>query len=122
MLVTSILSFLTVFSTVSRRKIITLPISDLSSANAFNMVTSKILAFGKGLTLSQTSPFFTCLQYKSFENIVGKGEIARNEQFLLFSQCFLPVWRTFCHSHQIENCRLSTLSLEECKMCRLGKS
>ena len=25
-----------------------------------------------------------CLQYKSFENTVGKGEIARNEQFLLF--------------------------------------
>ena len=23
--------------------------------------------------------FFTCLQYKSFENTVGKGEIARNE-------------------------------------------
>ena len=23
------------------------------------------------------------------ENIVGKGEIARNEQFLLFPQCFL---------------------------------
>ena len=46
------------------------------------------------LTLSQTSPDFTCLQYKSFENTVGKGEIARNEQFLLFPQCFLPVWRT----------------------------
>ena len=26
------------------------------------------------------------------ENTVGKGEIARNEQFLLFAQCFLPVW------------------------------
>ena len=26
----------------------------------------------------------------SFENNVGKGEIACNEQFLLFSQCFLP--------------------------------
>ena len=25
----------------------------------------------------------------TFENIVGKGEIARNEQFLLFPQCFL---------------------------------
>ena len=48
---------------------------------------------------------FMCLQYKSFipllhthfdastksafENIVGKGEIARNKQFLLFPQCFL---------------------------------
>ena len=44
---------------------------------------------------------FTCLQYKSFENTVGKGEIARNEQFLLFPQCFLPIWRTFCHFHEI---------------------
>ena len=25
------------------------------------------------------------------ENIVGKGEITRNEQFLLYPQCFLPV-------------------------------
>ena len=34
---------------------------------------------------------FTCLQYKSFENTVGKGEIARNEQFLPFPHCFLTV-------------------------------
>ena len=26
----------------------------------------------------------------AFENIVGTEEIARNEQFLLFPQCFLP--------------------------------
>ena len=45
--------------------------------------------------------FFTCLQYKSFKNTVGKGQIARNEQFLLFPQCFLPVWRTFCRFNQI---------------------
>ena len=43
----------------------------------------------------------TCLQYKSFENTVGKGQTARNEQFLLFPQCFLTIWRTFCHFHQI---------------------
>ena len=49
---------------------------------------------------SQKALVFTCLQYNSFENTVGKGEIARNEQFLLFPQCFLPVWRTFCHFHQ----------------------
>ena len=33
---------------------------------------------------------FTFLQNKSSENTVGKGEIAHNEQFLLFPQCFLP--------------------------------
>ena len=41
------------------------------------------------------NPVFTCLQYKSLENTVGKGEIAHNEQFLLSPQCSLPVWRTF---------------------------
>ena len=33
-----------------------------------------------------------CLQYKSFENTVEKGEIA---------QCFLTILKTFCHFHQI---------------------
>ena len=33
---------------------------------------------------------FMCLQYKPIENTVVKGENARNEQFLLFPQCFLP--------------------------------
>ena len=40
-----------------------------------------------------------------------KREIARNEQFLLFPQCLLSVWRTFCHFHQVWNCRLQTLSI-----------
>ena len=40
--------------------------------------------------LSQKSPGFTYLQYKSFENTAGKGEIARNEQFLLFHSVFYP--------------------------------
>ena len=34
---------------------------------------------------------FTCLHYKSFENTEGKGEMACNEQYLLFPQCFLPI-------------------------------
>ena len=49
------------------------------------------------LTLSQTSPAF----HMSFENSVGKGEIACNEHFLLLPQCFLLFWKTFCHFHQI---------------------
>ena len=54
---------------------------------------------------------FTCLQYKSFENFVGIGEIARNKQFLLFPHCFLPFWRTSYHFHQIQNCHQQTLSV-----------
>ena len=53
------------------------------------------------LTLSQTSPGFYGLQYKSCENTGGKGEIAHKEQFLLSPQCFLLVLRTLCHFHKI---------------------
>ena len=42
---------------------------------------------------------------------MGKGEIAHNEQFLLFPQCFLPCKRNFCHFRQIQNCRLQPLSV-----------
>ena len=65
--------------------------------------------------------FFTGLQYKSFENNVGKGEIARYEQFLLLPRCFLPLWRT-CAIF-LSNLKLSTknyLSLEESKICYFG--
>ena len=102
MLVTSIFSFPTMFSTIPKTSFDILFKSFLSSANAFNLDLSKILSFGKGLI---------CLQYKSFENIVGKGEIAHNEQFLLFPQCFLPIWGTFCYLYQIYNYRLQTLSV-----------
>ena len=30
------------------------------------------------------------LNWKPFENIVGKGENASNQHFLLFARCFLP--------------------------------
>ena len=43
----------------------------------------------------------TPLGDKAFENTMGKGEIARNEQFLLFPQCFLPIWKTFLYFSQV---------------------
>ena len=60
---------------------------------------------------------------KLLVNIVGKGEIAGNKQFLLFPLCFLPSLRTF--SELSPNLKLSSAnssSLEESKMCCLGKS
>ena len=44
-----------------------------------------------GLPFPKQALVFTCLQYKSFENTVGKGEIARKEQFLLFHSVFYPL-------------------------------
>ena len=43
----------------------------------------------KGLILYSIKTHFDHQKQTAFENIVGKGEIARYEQFLLFSQCFL---------------------------------
>ena len=69
-------------------------IVSLSFHNPFPF--SVILILQPTLTLSQTSLVFTCLQYNSFENTVGNGEITRYKQFLLFpvfSTCienFLP--------------------------------
>ena len=63
----------------------------------------KIGVSDKGLTHSDTITPFDAppLGNKPFENTVGKGEIARNEQFLLFPPCFLLVWIAFSHFRQI---------------------
>ena len=66
---------------------------------------------GRRQPIPKQALVFKCLQHTSFENTVGKGEIARNEQFLLFPHCLLPIWRTFCHFHQVQRCRLQTLSV-----------
>ena len=47
---TAFSSFPTVFSTLSKREIVILVTFNLSSADAFNLVMSKILLFGKGLS------------------------------------------------------------------------
>ena len=61
-------------------------------------------------------------QQTAFENTVGKGEIARNKQFLLFSQCFLSneiIASPFVHIFDI-----ISLFVAECgkpKICISGK-
>ena len=77
----------------------------MSSAICFNLDQSKILLSGNELTHYQTTNFrlfqtervcrpqFQISQKwvklsKWVENTVGKGEIARYEQFLFFPQCF----------------------------------
>ena len=77
----------------------------------FTVLTLESLVDPPFLTLLKQALVFSCLQYKSFENTVRTGEIARKEQFLLFLQCLLPYLRTFCYFHQIWNYRLQTLSV-----------
>ena len=50
---------------------------------------------------ADTSWFLRVYNTRLLKKTVGKGEIARNEQFLFFPQCFLPVWINFCHFRQI---------------------
>ena len=64
------------------------------------------------LTLSQTSPGFYLSAVQVFKNTVRKGEIARNEQFLLFPQCFpypLEEFSSFFIKFEIVVCRLFQL-------------
>ena len=83
----------------------------------------KFFSVIKEFTLSQQALVFTCLQYnKSFENTVGKEEIAHNEQFLLFPQCFLPIWRTLLFTSNLKLSSANSLSLEEFKICCLVKN
>ena len=58
----------------------------------------------------------------AFENIVGKGENARNEPFLLFPQCFLLYQKSvspFVHIFEIIS--LFAVELEESKIGISGK-
>ena len=65
----------------------------MSSAICFNLDQSKVLSSGNRLC-RYSYPFpeqalvFTSLEIKSFENSPGKGEIVRNERFLLFYNVF----------------------------------
>ena len=57
---------------------------------------------------------------KPFENTVGKEEIARKEQFLLFPQCFLTCLGNFLpFSSNLKLSSANSLSSEESKICRL---
>ena len=113
--------FTTVFDIQTKTKINIWATINLLSANTFNLDNSKISSFCREIAVDNISfelnfdcvmrvcvrhshslyvwPFpkqalvFTYLQYRSFENTVGKREIACNDQFLPFPQCFLPVWK-----------------------------
>ena len=63
----------------------------MSSAICFNLDQSKISSSGNGFALYHIIPNFNDLEKKNTsENIVGKGENAGHQHFLLFQQCFIP--------------------------------
>ena len=60
---------------------------------------------------------------QAFENTLEKGEIAHDEQFLLFPQCFLPFLENVLQfSSNLKLSSTNSFSVEKSKMCCLGKS
>ena len=101
MLVIAFPPFRTMFSTLSKTKIIILATSYLSSANALNLLKSKKLLFGNRLPQRYS---FWRFKNRQLLKTLEKEEIARNEQFLLFPQCFLLnhiIVSLFVHSFDI---------------------
>ena len=72
-----------------------------SEGPSYSMVTCGLVS--SQVNLFQNKPLFlhVCCYCTFFENTVGKGEIAHNEQFLLPPQCFLHFQRTSHHFRQI---------------------
>ena len=63
---------------------------------------------------------FDALGNKPFENTVGKGEIARYEQFILFPTVFSTRLDNFLpFSSNLKLSSANSLSLEDSKICRL---
>ena len=89
------------------------------SVNAFNLDQSKILSFGKGLTLFQ-SQLSTTLEKKPFENIVGKGENAGNQHFLLFPQFSIHLKKNSCFQVTFILSSANAFSLVQSKILSYG--
>ena len=71
------------------------------------------------LTLSHTMAPFDAPGKQAF---VGKGEIGRNEQILLFARFFFFLLKNFQpFSSNLKLSSANSFSLEESKICRLGK-
>ena len=62
-----------------------------------------------------------CLQYNSFENTVGKAEIARHKQFLLFPLFSTHLENVLPFLSNLKVSSANSISLEESKICCLGK-
>ena len=89
----------------------------------------KVSLCGNGLNVTE---MFVSV-YDSIKNIVRKGENAtyprvnlllqnHNKQFLLFPQCFVPIWMTFLpFSSNLKLSSANSFNLKESKICHLGK-
>ena len=80
-----------------------------------------IIRFSLLLTLTKQALVFTCLQYKSFENIVGKGEIACNKNFSFSPSVFYPLGELSAIFNKFKM-SANSFRLEESNIVCLGKN
>ena len=73
-------------------------------------VSCHVISFHNHTLIKVEIQLKICIQFNPFQNkplflrVCSTSflkTLIRYEQFLLFPKCFLPVWRTFCHFHQI---------------------
>ena len=103
------------FSTISKTEIIIWATFILSSANAFNLVMSKILSYGKELTQSAEAPsdihlYCTLPEREDFEKHWEKQEVSVTTFF--FKNVFYPAKEKFKH-YVLISCFLRMVSVWE---------
>ena len=134
--------FFFLFFAISKTNSIIWALSKLSSANTLNLNKSTFLVEPERdvhlpcshytqntiyqrnhLTPFPNKPWFLHVCNTSLlKKMPEKEKLLVTSNFSI-SQCVLLIWGTFCHFHQIWNCCLSanSFSLEESKICHLGK-
>ena len=86
---------------------------DLYRPSSSHLQKQKLYIHGQRLTgFPKQALIFTCLQYKSLEITVGKGEIARHEQFLIF-----PVFSTLLETSAL----FIKLKIVVCELFQFGR-
>ena len=74
-------------------------------------------------TLSKNLSTFVSLLDKTLEIIVGKGENAGNQYFLLFQQCFLPFQRIGVHLYHFwVYPKFNLFVISQLRSCLLAKT
>ena len=74
-------------------------------------------------SLSTTNMLVNHLSNKPlFLHVYRTSLLKCNKQFLLFPQCFLPIWITFCHFHyNLQLLSANSFSLEESKIANTNE-
>ena len=75
----------------------------------------------RALTVYHTIPTFNDPKVEPFENIVGKGENAGNQHFLLFPQCLYPFKTKFIFSAELSLLSANAFNLDQSKKLSFGE-